>query len=92
MNSGMKLSPIENKNKNKTGKETKPHSAGFVWGLFVVRDVSASPQSQDNVHTANPLLIKTCMMASRRDVYNRPRVVPSWWRCLGRKSVTRGGL
>lgn len=78
MNSGTKLSPIENKNKNKTGKETKPHNAGFVWGLFVLRDASASPQSQDNTHTANPLLIETCMTASRRAVCNRPRSLNTW--------------
>lgn len=51
----MKLSPIENKNKNKTRKETKTHNTGFVWGLLVLGDESASPQSQEKADATSSL-------------------------------------
>lgn len=64
----MKLSPIENKNKNKTRKETKTHNTGFVWGLLVLGDVSASPQSQENTDATGSLFTKASGMVWVRTV------------------------
>lgn len=67
----MKLSPIENKNKNKTRKETKTHNSGFVWGLLVLGDVSASPQSQGNAGATYPLFTKASVTVWVRTVSHK---------------------
>lgn len=46
MKSGIKLSPTENKNNNKTSKETKAQNIGFGGGLLVLGDLSAFPQAR----------------------------------------------
>lgn len=99
----MKLSPIENKSKNKTRKETKTYNTGFVCGLLVFGDLSAFPQSQENTHTTFSLLSRRAWwfgwelspqaqtlehtVPSGRRCSRRMEVQPSW-----RKYVTGGGL
>lgn len=99
----MKLSPIENKSKNKTRKETKTYNTGFVCGLLVFGDLSAFPQSQENTHTTFSLLSRRAWwfgwelspqaqtlehtVPSGRRRSRRMEVQPSW-----RKYVTGGGL
>lgn len=74
----MKLSPIENKNKNKTRKETKTHNTGFVWGLLVLGDLSASPQSPKNADITSSLFTKASVMVWVRTVSHKHRHLNTW--------------